>query len=43
MICVFGPSLSGVQCLRNICSYYSADHNITNFNLMKQFNRVLVL
>jgi len=28
---VFGPTVSGLQCLLNICDYYVADYD-TNFN-----------
>ena len=28
-ICVFSPSISGLQCLLNICGDYAAEHEIT--------------
>ena len=34
MICVFSPSISGLQCLLNICGDYAAEHEIT-FNCNK--------
>ena len=34
MICVFGPSMSGFQCLPNICGEYAAEHE-TAFNLQQ--------
>jgi len=33
-ICVFSPSISGLQCLLNICGDYPAEHEIT-FNCNK--------
>jgi len=33
-ICVFSPSISGLQCLLNICGDYAAEHEIT-FNCNK--------
>jgi len=33
-ICVFSPSISGLQCLLNICGDYAAKHEIT-FNCNK--------
>jgi len=33
-ICVFSPSISGLQCLLNICGGYAAEHEIT-FNCNK--------
>ena len=33
-ICVFSPSISGLQCLRNICGECAAEHEIT-FNCIK--------
>ena len=33
-ICVFSPSMSGLQCLLNICGDYAAEHEIT-FNCNK--------
>ena len=33
-ICVFSPSLNGLQCLLNICGDYAAEHEIT-FNCNK--------
>jgi len=33
-ICVFSPSISGLQCLLNICGDYAAEHEIT-FNCKK--------
>ena len=33
-ICVFSPSISGLQCLLNICGDYAAEHEIT-FNCSK--------
>jgi len=34
MICVFSPSISGLQCLMDICGGYVAEHEIT-FNCNK--------
>ena len=34
-VCVFSTSISGLQCLLNICCDYAAEHEIT-FNAMKQ-------
>jgi len=34
MICVFSPSVSGLQCLQNICGDHAAEHEIT-FNCNK--------
>jgi len=32
-ICVFSPSISGLQCLLNICGDYAAEHEISfNYN-----------
>jgi len=33
-ICVFSPSISGLQCLLKICGQYAAEHEIT-FNCNK--------
>jgi len=33
-ICVFSPSIRGLQCLLNICGVYAAEHEIT-FNCNK--------
>jgi len=33
-ICVFSPSINGLQCLLNICGDYAAEHKIT-FNCNK--------
>ena len=33
-ICVFSPSISGLQCLLNICGDYAAEHEII-FNCNK--------
>ena len=33
-ICVFSPSINGLQCLLNICGDYAAEHEIT-FNYKK--------
>ena len=33
-ICVFSPSINGLQCLLNICGDYAAEHEIT-FNCNK--------
>jgi len=34
-ICVFSPSIGGLQCLLNICGDYAAEHEIT-FNCNKK-------